>query len=156
MATNRRDFLRGVAVAGAAAVGSTMASSAQAQSVAHGVPTAQTASANRNVPLSATVVDRPGSDFMVDVIKSLGLEYIAANPGSSFRSLQESIINYGGNANPEFITCMHEESSAAMAHGYAKAAGKPMGILAHGTVGLQHAAMGVYNAWADRVPVLLM
>ncbi|HEV7663843.1 MAG TPA: thiamine pyrophosphate-dependent enzyme, partial [Chloroflexota bacterium] len=82
--------------------------------------------------------------------------YIAANPGSSFRSLQESIINYGGNTNPEFITCMHEESSAAVAHGYAKAAGKPMAILAHGTVGLQHASMGIYNAWADRVPMLVM
>ena len=92
---------------------------------------------------------------MVDVIKATGIEYIASNPGSSFRSLQESIVNYGGNKKPEFLTCMHEESSVAMAHGYAKAAGKPMGILAHGTVGLQHAAMAVYNAWCDRVPVMI-
>ena len=92
---------------------------------------------------------------MVDVIKATGIDYIASNPGSSFRSLQESIVNYGGNKRPEFLTCMHEESSVAMAHGYAKAAGKPMGILAHGTVGLQHAAMAVYNAWCDRVPVMI-
>jgi benzoylformate decarboxylase/acetolactate synthase-1/2/3 large subunit len=92
---------------------------------------------------------------MVDVIKATGIEYIASNPGSSFRSLQESIINYGGNKQPEFLTCMHEESSVAMAQGYAKAAGKPMGIMAHGTVGLQHAAMAVYNAWCDRVPVVM-
>src|SRR6202022_2889569 len=129
------------------------ASAAQAQGAP--APTAPSAAGSKP-PLSATVIDRPGSDFMVDVIKSLGLEYIAANPGSSFRSLQESIINYGGNANPEFITCMHEESSAALAHGYAKAAGKPMGILAHGTVGLQHASMGIYNAWSDRVPIMVM
>jgi benzoylformate decarboxylase/acetolactate synthase-1/2/3 large subunit len=101
------------------------------------------------------IIRRPGSDFMVDVIKATGIEYIASNPGSSFRSLQESIINYGGNQKPEFLTCMHEESSVAMAHGYAKAAGKPMGIMAHGTVGLQHAAMAVYNAWCDRVPVMM-
>jgi acetolactate synthase-1/2/3 large subunit len=100
-------------------------------------------------------VSRPGSDFMVDVIKTTGIEYIASNPGSSFRSLQESIINYGGNKKPEFLTCMHEETSVGMAHGYAKAAGKPMGIMAHGTVGLQHAAMAVYNAWCDRVPVVM-
>src|SRR5260370_5143524 len=106
--------------------------------------------------VDALTAERTGSDFMVDVIKSLGMEYIAANPGSSFRSLQESIINYGGNANPEFITCMHEESSAALAHGYAKAAGKPMGILAHGTVALKHASMGIYQAWSDRVPMLGM
>jgi hypothetical protein len=138
MATDRRAFLKGFALASAAAVGTTMASVAQAQGTppAGGEPTAagagQTAAAAKPL-LSATVIDRPGSDFMVDVIKSLGLEYIASNPGSSFRSLQESIINYGGNANPEFITCMHEESSAGIAHGYAKAAGNPMGLLAHGS-----------------------
>ena len=96
---------------------------------------------------------RPGADFMVDVIKSLGFEYCAANPGSSFRGLQESLINYGGNNEPEWLTCCHEESSVAMAHGYAKIEGKPMMIMAHGTVGLQHASMAIYNAYCDRVPI---
>jgi thiamine pyrophosphate-dependent acetolactate synthase large subunit-like protein len=101
-------------------------------------------------------VDRPGADFMVDVIKSLGFEYVAANPGSSFRGLHESIINYGGNTRPELLTCCHEESSVAMAHGYAKIDGSPMLVMAHGTVGLQHASMAIYNAWADRVPVYIL
>ena len=100
--------------------------------------------------------DWPGSDFMLDVIKSLGFEYVAANPGSSFRGLHESIINYGGNKSPELLTCCHEESSVAMAHGYAKIEGKPMMVMAHGTVGLQHASMAIYNAYADRVPVYLV
>ncbi len=100
--------------------------------------------------------DRSGSDFMVDVIKSLGFEYICANPGSSFRGLHESVINYGGNRDPEFITCCHEESSVAMAHGYSKIEGKPLLVFAHGTVGLQHASMAIYNAFCDRVPVCLM
>ena len=106
--------------------------------------------------IEVRTTDRPGADFMVDVIKSLDLEYIASNPGSSFRGLQESLINYGGNKSPEFLTCCHEESSVAMAHGYAKIEGKPMGVLAHATVGLQHAAMAIYNAYCDRVPVYLM
>jgi thiamine pyrophosphate-dependent acetolactate synthase large subunit-like protein len=93
---------------------------------------------------------------MVDVIKSLGFEYVAANPGSSFRALHESLINYGGNKAPELLTCCHEESSVAMAHGYAKIEGKPMMVMAHGTVGLQHASMAVYNAFADRVPVYIV
>jgi thiamine pyrophosphate-dependent acetolactate synthase large subunit-like protein len=100
--------------------------------------------------------DTCGSDYMVDVIKSLGFEYVCANPGSSFRGMQESIINYGGNRNPEFITNCHEESSVAMAHGYFKIEGTPLAVLAHGTVGLQHAAMAIYNAWCDRVPVYIM
>ena len=99
---------------------------------------------------------RSGSDFMVDVIKSLGVPYVCGNPGSSFRGLQESIVNYGGNSEPEFLTCLHEESSVAMAHGYAKIEGKPLIVLAHGTVGLQHASMAIYNAWCDRVPVYII
>ncbi len=99
---------------------------------------------------------RSGSDFMVDVIKSLGFDYVCANPGSSFRGLQESIVNYGGNTRPEFLTCCHEESSVAMAHGYSKIEGKPLAILAHGTVGLQHASMAIYNACCDRVPVYII
>ena len=99
---------------------------------------------------------KPGSDFMLDVIRSLGIEYCAANPGSSFRGIHESILNYGNNRNPELLTCLHEESSAAMAHGYAKIEGKPMMIMVHGTVGLQHASMAIYNAYCDRVPLLIV
>ena len=101
------------------------------------------------------VIERPGSDFMMDVIKSLDLEYVATNPASSFRSLHESLVNYGGNRKPELLTCLHEEAAVAMAHGYAKAAGKPMGVFVHGSVGVQHAAMAIYNAWVDRVPVMI-
>ena len=100
-------------------------------------------------------IDNPGSDFMVDTISSLGINYLASNPGSSFRGLHESVINYGGNKNPEFITCLHEESAVAMGHGFAKASGKPLAVACHGTVGLQHAAMAVYNAWCDRAPVII-
>ena len=98
----------------------------------------------------------PGSDFMVDVIKSLDIPYLPSNPAQSFRGLHELLIDYGGNKKPEFLTCTHEETSVAMAHGYFKIAGKPLLVLCHGTVGLQHAAMAIYNAWCDRVPVIVM
>ncbi len=140
--STRRSFLRSGMLAGAAAV----------------VKPAAVAQQPSVTPAEDDVLttDACGSDYMVDVIRSLGLEYVCANPGSSFRGMQESIINYGGNRNPEFITNCHEESSVAMAHGYFKVEGKPMAVLAHGTVGLQHAAMAIYNAWCDRVPVYVM
>jgi acetolactate synthase I/II/III large subunit len=141
----RRGFLKG---AGAAAGLAATAPIALAQQAALKPETAS--------PIDVTSNARPGSDFMVDVIKSLGIEYCAANPGSSFRGLQESFINYGKNTNPEWLTCCHEESSVAMAHGYAKIEGKPMMIMAHGTVGLQHASMAIYNAYCDRVPVYIV
>ena len=93
---------------------------------------------------------------MIDVIKSLNFEYMAANPASSFRGLHESLINYGGNTNPEFLTCSHEEISVAMGHGYFKIENKPLCIFAHGAVGLQHATMALYNAWCDKVPVYMV
>ena len=143
---DRRSFLKG-----AAALGTTIA----ATNVS-GQNSEKKEAKKEAVPNGQKIIGRPGSDFMVDVIKSTGIEYIASNPASSFRSLHESLVNYGGNRKPEFLTCMHEESSVAMAHGYAKASGKMMGVLVHGTVGLQHASMALYNAWCDRVPIMVM
>ncbi|HTK34009.1 MAG TPA: thiamine pyrophosphate-dependent enzyme [Caulobacteraceae bacterium] len=101
-------------------------------------------------------VDYPGSDFMVDVLKALDIEYLALVPGSTFRGLQESVASYAGNQKPEMIVCMHEEISAGICHGYFKVAGKPMACLVHSNVGLQHASMAIYNAWCDRVPIIVL
>src|SRR5438128_1479223 len=147
----RRDFLTRGALAGAAALAGPTAS-AIAQSTAPPAAASpprttpiMTMAAEATPPQQGDVLttESSGSDFMVDVIKSLGFEYACANPGSSFRGLHESVINYGGNQKPELLTCCHEESAVAMGHGYFKAEGKPMAVLAHGTVGLQHAAMAV-------------
>jgi thiamine pyrophosphate-dependent acetolactate synthase large subunit-like protein len=97
-----------------------------------------------------------GSDVIVDLLKALGVEYVALNPGASFRGLHDSLVNYGGNTSPEIIECCHEEISVAIAHGYAKAAGKPMVAMVHNIVGLQHASMAIFNAWCDRVPVVVI
>jgi len=157
---NRRGFLKRTAAAGAALAApavSVDAQSASQRTTASTTPIMSAVAENANPPdADGLTADRTGSDFMVDVLKSLGLDYICANPGSSFRGLHESVINYGSNSQPELITCCHEESSVAMGHGYAKVEGKPIGVFAHGTVGLQHAAMAIYNAWCDRVPVYIM
>ena len=142
----RRGFLKGAAAGAAALVSKPQAGIAQ--------QVAQGRGGGRGG--ARQVIDRPGSDFMVDVLKTLNLEYVSTNPGSSFESLHESLINYGNNTMPEMLTCCHEESAVAMAHGYAKIEGKPMMALVHGTVGLQHASMAIYNAYADRVPVYIM
>src|SRR5438105_9962895 len=97
-----------------------------------------------------------GSDLIVDVLGSLGIEYAALNPGATFRGIHDSIVNYGGNTRPELLQCCHEEVAVALAHGYAKAAGKPMAAIVHDVVGLQHASMAIFNAWCDRVPMLVL
>ncbi|HET9000672.1 MAG TPA: thiamine pyrophosphate-binding protein [bacterium] len=97
-----------------------------------------------------------GSDLIVDVLRDLGIEYAALNPGATFRGLHDSLVNYGGNEQPGIIQCCHEEIAVAVAHGYAKAAGKPMAAIVHNVVGLQHASMAIFNAWCDRVPMLVL
>src|SRR5512139_382711 len=97
-----------------------------------------------------------GSDLIVDLMRALDIEYAAFNPGATFRGIHDSIVNYGGNTKPEVIFCCHEEYSVAMAHGYAKATGKPMAAITHDVVGLQHATMAIFNAWCDRVPIIVM
>jgi len=143
----RRNFLR-TAAAGAAGLVAAKPPVAMAQQAALKPETGSGAEVSAN--------DKVGADFMVDVIKTLGIEYIAANPGSSFRGLQESFINYGGNKDPQYMLVMHEESGAAMCNGYAKIEGKPAMMCGHGTVGLQHAVMGIYDAFCDRVPVYMV
>ncbi len=123
---NRRGFLKGAA-AGAAAIAATpvvMSAQEPAAPAGRGAATpsaAQVARENGNArpQASARVIERPGSDYMVDVLKTLNIEYLAANPGSTYESLHESLINYGDNKMPEFLTCCHEESAVAMAHGFA-------------------------------------
>ena len=157
---DRRKFLKGAAVGGVATlVASSGVANAQQSLVARSAPTAPPIprpEADPSADVNVLTADRTGSDFMVDVIKSLGFEYVAANPGSSFRAVHESLVNYGGNKNPEFITCCHEESSVALAQGYSAVEGKPMLVMAHSTVGLQHASMGIYNAWAGKAPVYIL
>lgn len=163
MRVDRRKFLGAVAAAGAAsAVPAPDSKAALTRAIKTPLraalrPTARVAAAETGNPLELPRAQaREGSDFMVDVIKSLNIDYLPANPASSFRGLHESLINYGGNKKPEFLTCMHEESAVALAHGYFKVAGKPLLTLCHGTVGLQHATMAIYNAWCDRVPIIVV
>ena len=132
-AVERRNFLKGAALGGVATLAANAGALGAQPFLAPAALPADVATESSGVDVLTT--NRPGSDFMVDVIKSLGFEYLAANPGSSFRGLHESIINYGGNKAPEFITCCHEESSVAIAQGYAEVEGKPMLVLAHSTVG---------------------
>jgi acetolactate synthase I/II/III large subunit len=176
-AVNRRGFLKGAAASAAASAAALVTHSeiSEAQGRGAGAPRPGAPPATGGVPPPtpeqvardagnvvpppvARAVVRPGSDLMTQVLKDLGVEYVAANPGSSFEGLQESLINYGTppNTKPEFITALHEESAVTMAHGYGKAEGKPMCALLHGTIGIQHAAMSIYQAYYDKTPVLLL
>jgi acetolactate synthase I/II/III large subunit len=158
----RRNFLKGATLAGAAALTTPVAANTQIS----GVPRPRSKAASPGPKLAAAETMPPskdpitqttsGGDFMVDVFKTLDIEYLAMNCASSFRGLHEAVLNHGSNTKPEILTCPHEEIAVHMAQGYAKIEGKPMAMICHGVVGLQHATMAMYNAWCDRVPVIVM
>jgi acetolactate synthase I/II/III large subunit len=151
LGVGRRDFVKGAALGAAGLV-------VNAEAAPGAAPVSPAAQEPTPAPQGspAPQATQPASDFMVDVLKKLDLEYAAINPGSAFAGLHESLLNHGGNKMPEIVTCLHEESAMAMAHGYAKAAGKPMLVCVHGVVGLLHTSMALFQAWADRVPVIVI
>src|SRR6187401_3208678 len=134
----------------------------------------QHVSSNRSEPskkraseaASLAAIDRPvpagvnaagfGSDVIADALRATGIPYIALTPGASYRGLHDSLVNYLGNAQPQMLLCLHEESAVAIAHGYAKVTGRAMAAVVHSNVGLMHATMAIFNAWCDRMPVLVL
>ena len=107
---------------------------------------------------SAAGVNAPGygSDVVAETLRALDIPYIAVTPGASYRGLHDSIVNYLGNTTPQMLLCVHEEAAVAIAHGYAKVTGKAIAAAVHSNVGLQHATMAIFNAWCDRMPMLVL
>ncbi len=120
----------------------------------------------RTIEAAGNEIDRPvpsqpstrvwGSDAIAAMLRELDIPYVALNPGSSYRGLHDSIVNYLGNTRPRMLLCLHEESAVALAHGYAKVTGRPLAVIAHANVGLMHATMAIFNAWCDRVPMIVL
>src|SRR5437763_10913316 len=124
------------------------------------------AAASRKAHPEIAAIERPspagtnapgfGSDVVAETLRDLDIPYIALNPGASYRGLHDSLVNYLGNSAPQMLLCLHEESAVAIAHGYAKVTGKAMAAAVHSNVGLMHATMAIFNAWCDRMPVIVL
>jgi len=97
-----------------------------------------------------------GSDVLAEMLRALGYRHVTLNPGASFRGLHDSLVNHLGNRDPQMLLCLHEGNAVAIAHGYAKVAGAPMAVILHSNVGLMNGTMGIFNAWCDRVPMLVL
>jgi thiamine pyrophosphate-dependent acetolactate synthase large subunit-like protein len=129
-------------------------------------PAAARPSAKAATDHSIAAIERPnaaganapgfGSDVVADTLRALDIPNIAVTPGASYRGLHDSIVNYLGNTMPQMLLCVHEESAVAIAHGWAKVTGKAIAAAVHSNVGLQHATMAMFNAWCDRMPVVVL
>ncbi|HLI38187.1 MAG TPA: thiamine pyrophosphate-binding protein [Streptosporangiaceae bacterium] len=110
--------------------------------------------------LPVPVGERPemawGSDVIAETLSRLDIPYLSFVPGASYRGLHDSLVNYLGNTKPEMVLCLHEEHAVAVAQGYAKVTGRPMAVALHSNVGLMHATMAIFDAYCDRVPMLIL
>ncbi len=97
---------------------------------------------------------RYGSDVVVDGLIDLGIEHVALNPGASFRGIHDSLVNRSDA--PSIILCPHEKIAINIAHGFAKATGRPMAAIVHDVVGLLHGSLGLFYATTDRCPVIVL
>lgn len=153
----RRSFLKGSAVAGAAALAAPLAAptSAVAQPAKGSLSPSRLDEGLGPHPEDNSFLSSAGSDYMIDVLRKTGIDHVVFVPGDTFKGLHESLINYGMLTEPKmaYSAVNHEEAAVAFCHGYAKVEGKPAACFVHATVGLQHASMALYNAWADRAPV---
>jgi thiamine pyrophosphate-dependent acetolactate synthase large subunit-like protein len=96
------------------------------------------------------------SDVAAEMLRRLGIKYVALNPGASYRGFHDSIVNYLGNQDPQMLLCLHEDHAVSIAHGYSKVTDEPMACVLHSNVGLMHGLMNLFNAWCDRRPMLVM
>ena len=94
--------------------------------------------------------------MVAETLRDLDIPYIALNPGASYRGLHDSLVNHLGNAAPQMLLCLHEEAAIAIAHGYAKVTGRAMAAAVHSNVGLMHGTMAIFNAWCDRMPIVIL
>jgi thiamine pyrophosphate-dependent acetolactate synthase large subunit-like protein len=106
--------------------------------------------------ISSASASRWGSDVIAELLRALDVEFVALTPGASFRGLHDSLVNHLGNERPRMLLALHEEHAVSIAHGYARVTGRPMAVALHANVGLMHATMAIFNAWCDRIPLLLL
>lgn len=124
-----------------------------------GGPAQQGPAEGIDLPQPPERVDRAcrwGSDALAEMLRRLEIPFVALNPGSSYRGLHDSLVNFNGNRAPAMLLCLHEEHAVAIAHGWAKVSGSPMAVALHANVGLMHGSMAIFNAWCDRVPMLIL
>jgi thiamine pyrophosphate-dependent acetolactate synthase large subunit-like protein len=65
-------------------------------------------------------------------------------------------VNYLGNCAPQMLLCLNEDHVVSIAHGYAKVTDRPMACVLHSNVGLMHGSMGIFNAYCDRMPMIVV
>ncbi|MDB5511409.1 MAG: acetolactate synthase [Enterovirga sp.] len=97
-----------------------------------------------------------GSDVAADMLRALDIPYISLNPGASYRGFHDSLVNHLGNETPQMLLCLNEDHVVSIAHGYAKVTDKAMACVLHSNVGLLHGSMGIFNAWCDRAPMIIV
>jgi acetolactate synthase-1/2/3 large subunit len=101
---------------------------------------------------------RTAAEALLVRLAQRGVAHLLANPGTDFAPLIEGLCRLAaaGLPAPEPLPIAHESCAVAMAHGFWLASGRPAAVMLHTNVGLANAVMGLINAAADEVPMLVL
>jgi acetolactate synthase-1/2/3 large subunit len=88
---------------------------------------------------------------------SHGVEFLFANSGTDFAPIIEGLVEARRHGEDviEALVIPHEHAAVSMAHGYYLATGRPQAVMVHTNVGLANTVLGVLNAAAEQVPMLI-
>lgn len=97
-----------------------------------------------------------GGELLVKCLIQEGVSYVFGIPGGQLCPILDGIRRFGPDAGLAFVMTRHEEAAAHMADAYARVSGQP-GVCI-GTVGPGAANLvpGVYPAWADSIPLVVL
>lgn len=93
-----------------------------------------------------------GGHLLVAQLKAAGVEYIFLNASTGEAPVLDALID---EPSIQIIKSIHEGNLVAMADGYARATGKTPFVMC-ARPGLPNAMTMMYNAWKDRVPMVVM
>ncbi|MCL4464509.1 MAG: thiamine pyrophosphate-binding protein [Chloroflexi bacterium] len=98
-------------------------------------------------------MEAKGKDIVCRLFEAENVRYIFGNPGSTEVPLLDNLCNF---PNIKYVLALHETIAVAMADGYARASGNPGVASVHAAPGTAHSIGGLYNAYLDNVPVVLI
>jgi len=101
--------------------------------------------------------DRSAAERLLERMKARGVDYVFGNAGTDFPAIIEAFARTPktGLDLPEPVLAAHETVAVGMAHGYWLATGRAQCAMVHVNVGLANSIMGLLNAAADNVPLLM-
>jgi acetolactate synthase-1/2/3 large subunit len=108
----------------------------------------------RNYSIFMSTQPLDGAQALIKTLDDLGIEYIFGYSGGAAIPIFDALETV--ETKMKFILVRHEQGAVHMADGYARATGKPAGVLVTSGPGAGNTVTGLMTAQMDSVPMLVI